>query len=236
MRLRWGAVLPVSATVVIFACGGGTDTGDGGPMLDCLGGSRQCGDACVIISTDRENCGDCGNKCADGEVCAMGKCSVVCGGTTMKCGDVCADYKVDPKNCGACGLACSMGQVCSAGKCSLTCGGGSTMCGTIDGGTAMCVDTNSDRNNCGGCGMPCDLGLDCIMGMCQLQCQQGLTSCPTPDSGIYPPDAGDAAMLGPDVCTNTNIDPFNCGMCGTVCNGSKPKCSNGNCVQADAGM
>ena len=137
LRFRLAAAVPVVATLVIFACGGAKSQGnDGGPVLDCAGGSTQCGDSCVVPSRDRENCGTCGNKCADGEVCTAGKCSVTCGGTTMKCGDVCADFKIDPKNCGACGLPCPMGQVCSAGKCSLTCGGGSTMCGALDAGTA----------------------------------------------------------------------------------------------------
>ena len=73
------------------------------------------------------------------------------------------------------------------------------------------------------------------MGMCTLLCQQGLTNCPTPEAGIYPPDAGDSGILGGNECTNLNIDQFNCGACGTVCNGNKPKCVQGNCVQADAG-
>ena len=228
--------MPALATAVIIACGGGTATNaDGGPTLECSGGSTQCGDSCVVLVRDRENCGMCGNKCADGEVCSAGKCSVTCGGSTTKCGDICADVKIDPKNCGACGLPCPMGQVCSVGKCALTCGGGATMCGSVDGGTAMCVDTNTDRFNCGGCGMKCDLGSDCIMGMCELQCQKGLTKCPAPEGGIYPPDAGDAAILGGEVCTNTNIDPFNCGTCGVGCSGNKPKCVQGNCAQADAG-
>jgi len=99
-----------------------------------------------------------------------------------------------------------------------------------------CVDTNSDRFNCGMCGNACAKGEDCIQGMCDLQCQQGLTRCPTPDAGIYPPDAGDSGLLGPEECTNINIDPFNCGSCGTRCGGGTPKCSNGVCVAADAGI
>ncbi len=221
---------------MIFACGGSaTISDDGGPTLDCTGGSTQCGNSCVVVQRDPQNCGMCGNACPDGQVCTMGKCSVTCGGTTMKCGDTCVDFKIDPMNCGGCGAACPMGQVCSVGKCALTCGGGTTMCGAVDAGNATCVDTNADRNNCGGCGMSCDPGLDCVMGMCTLLCQQGLTNCPTPEAGIYPPGAGDAAILGGNECTNLNIDPYNCGACGTVCNGSKPKCVQGNCVQADAG-
>lgn len=73
------------------------------------------------------------------------------------------------------------------------------------------------------------------MGSCALQCQNGLSSCPTPEAGIYPLDAGDAAILGPDVCANLLVDPFNCGACGTVCSGQKPKCVSGTCAASDAG-
>jgi len=199
-------------------------------MLMCLGGSVQCGDSCTIITRDRENCGQCGNKCADNQLCAQGVCSSSCTGGATMCADKCADLKIDPQNCGMCMNACAAGMVCNAGKCATQCGGGSTQC------AMSCVDTNSDRFNCGMCGMPCDVGEDCVQGSCELQCQQGLVSCPTPDAGIYPPDAGDAGMLGPNECTNTNIDPFNCGSCGTLCNGNKPKCAGAVCVAADAGM
>jgi hypothetical protein len=100
---------------------------------------------------------------------------------------------------------------------------------------AGCVDTNSDRFNCGGCGNTCDTANDCVDASCELECQQGLTLCATPDAGLYPSDGGDAAMIGPNLCTDTQIDPYNCGTCGIVCALLTPKCSKGACIAADAG-
>lgn len=229
--------VPAAAVALAFACGGNTtnpDT-DGGVQLVCTGQSKQCGDSCVVIARDTQNCGACGNACKDGELCSLGVCAYKCQGGATKCGDGCTDPKVDPQNCGTCGNACKANEVCNAGKCSFDCTGGTTKCGGGgDGGVGgSCVMTDRDRFNCGGCGTACDLGQDCVMGMCALQCQTGLTVCPTPEAGLYPPDA--AQTIGPEICANLLVDALNCGACGTVCNGAKPKCVAGACAQADAG-
>jgi hypothetical protein len=239
MRNAWVLTIPVVAVVLGFACGGTTNpTGnDGGPTLTCTGGSQPCGDTCVVTARDRENCGACGNACKDGELCSVGKCGFKCLGGSTQCGNVCTDLKVDPANCGGCGTTCKQNEWCSVGKCAFDCTGGTTKCGGGgDAGGGTCVSIDRDRFNCGGCGMTCDLGQDCVMGMCALQCQGGLTVCPTPEAGLYPADTGpDAALLGPEVCSNLLVDPLNCGGCGTVCSGLKPKCVSGACAQADAG-
>ncbi len=219
---------------LLVACSSGgdnTSTPDATPFT-CPAGSTDCGGSCVIVDRDPQNCGACGTACPDGQVCSQGQCGLTCLGGATKCGDTCTDIKVDSKNCGGCGAACPAGEYCSAGACGFTCGGDTTMCGD-----AGCFDTQSDRFNCGGCGTACEVGEDCVQSACALQCQQGLTLCPTPDAGVYPSDAGaDAAFLGPNECTDIDFDPFNCGGCGTACNGSTPKCSFGTCVAADGGI
>jgi Stigma-specific protein, Stig1 len=213
------------SSLLLFGCSPGGST----PTFTCPTGSTACGDSCVVIARDPQNCGACGTACPTGLVCTQGQCLLNCLGGATKCGDTCTDTKVDSQNCGACGTACPTGEYCSGSKCGSTCGSGTTMC------DAGCVDTKSDRFNCGTCGTACDVAADCVQSTCSLQCQQGLTLCPTPDAGLYP-DGGDAAVIGPNLCADTAIDPFNCGTCGTVCNGSTPKCSQGVCVAADAGI
>jgi len=220
MRASWALCL------LLCAC---SPDGNNPSGLTCPSGNTACGDSCVVVSRDPKNCGTCGNACPAGQVCTQGQCLLDCLGGATKCGDTCTDTKIDTQNCGACGKACDAGLFCSGSTCGSTCGSGTSMC------DAGCVDTKNDRFNCGGCGTTCEVAEDCVQSTCALQCQQGLTLCPTPDGGLYPADAGDAATLGPNVCANTVIDPYNCGGCGTVCTGSTPKCSASKCIAADAG-
>jgi hypothetical protein len=79
----------------------------------CEGSLRLCGTGCTDTSTDRDNCGTCGNVCPTERTCTGGKCACPSGYTD--CSGLCADLKVDAQNCGGCGKACS-GE-CSGGTC-----------------------------------------------------------------------------------------------------------------------
>ncbi|HYQ29018.1 MAG TPA: hypothetical protein VER04_17430, partial [Polyangiaceae bacterium] len=79
----------------------------------CVSGQVKCDARCVSVSSDPENCGECGTQCETGEVCSQGRCALTCGGGTSKCDTRCADLNSDPSNCGACGDACDAGEVCS---------------------------------------------------------------------------------------------------------------------------
>ncbi|MBN2576029.1 MAG: hypothetical protein JXP73_15810 [Deltaproteobacteria bacterium] len=84
----------------------------------CEDGLRLCGTGCTDTTTDRENCGTCGNVCPTERTCTGGKC--VCPSGYTDCSGLCADLNVDAQNCGGCGKACT-GQ-CSGGTCqSSTC-------------------------------------------------------------------------------------------------------------------
>jgi hypothetical protein len=86
------------------------------------------------------------------------------------------------------------------------CPAGTSPCGT------QCVSVLSDPSNCGSCGLACSPGGACANGVCQ---------CP----------AATPTMCGTS-CTNTLSDPLNCStgsLCGTVCGGAAPNCSNGTC-------
>jgi hypothetical protein len=151
---------------------GGGATGSGGGGNGCGPGTTLCGNTCTVLSFDPNNCGSCGNACAAGEVCSMGKCALQCLGGTTQCGNSCVQTSVDPANCGSCGNACGAGQVCSAGMCvaSGSCLAPLTQCG------GSCVDTKTDEANCGGCGKACGAGVSCINGACQM-CDSATTDC-----------------------------------------------------------
>ena len=113
------------------------------PDLGPDAGAVICSDAsgtCVNLSSDRTNCGTCGNVCPAGQGCSNGTCAAPCGGFsgcggsaalnggcpsgTVVCGNCCTDFQVDPNNCGACGNLCALGQSCAAGGCTPQCAGG----------------------------------------------------------------------------------------------------------------
>jgi hypothetical protein len=116
------------------AAGGGSAAGDEASATDAApvyrdpsggdGGCSQpnltCADACIAASSDRENCGACGNVCLGGDsTCVAGKCA--CSGPMMDyCdGAGCMDVSADVSNCGACGNVCdpNLYDACRNGAC-----------------------------------------------------------------------------------------------------------------------
>ena len=84
------------------------------PTVDCNG-------VCVDPTTDAANCGGCGNRCGQNEVCASSSCT--CAAPDMLCGSqcnlrpcACVHVLNDAGNCGTCGHVCTSG-VCTAGTC-----------------------------------------------------------------------------------------------------------------------
>lgn len=138
---------------------------------------------------DPNNCGACGNKCADGQICALlreGGIQCACPGGTSLCASNratwCADLLTSPLDCGACGNACksdpskNLGGVCKKGMCVDECVPG---WGDCDGNPDNGCETNLQTNiaNCGACGNRCDTaaGQPCIAGQCLMaDCDAGV--------------------------------------------------------------
>lgn len=94
-----------------------------------IGPPRQCGSRCVA-NTDPDNCGACGKRCANDEVCTtnMGGSveSPICyqctkgayGSVRILCGPhQCVAPNTDPRHCGGCNKKCAPGQSCEGGVC-----------------------------------------------------------------------------------------------------------------------
>jgi hypothetical protein len=141
------------------AAAGGADAGvrDAG-AIDAGGGSaghgQVCGDLCVDLQGDRENCGSCSHVCAWDAQCVAGKCT--CEATT--CGTICVELGQNPLNCGACGHVCGADQFCDHGTCSSACAG--TICG------GWCTDLMTNVDACGACDHPCGPTETCNAGVC----------------------------------------------------------------------
>jgi hypothetical protein len=180
----------------------------------CSAGDIYCG-GCVEPSSDRNNCGSCGNACGAMAICSSGTCTGCSSGFTV-CGNTCVDESGDPANCGSCGNVCGTTDpnavaTCSGGVCGEMCTVGS-LCGTA------CVDETSDVSNCGACGNVCTTSDPnatpaCSASVCGSVCNSGFNSC----SGV---------------CVNEQSDPANCGSCGNACpseSNASATCSTGSC-------
>ncbi len=110
-------------------------------------------DGCEInLSTDPNNCGACGNRCADGVICVDGKCGLEPG--QMICNDQVIDVRSDNFNCGSCWNYCeppldapelppNMEYGCVNGQC------GQPRCYDDGFGTAWTdCDNNLEKNGC----------------------------------------------------------------------------------------
>jgi hypothetical protein len=86
-----------------------TDTGT------CPSPRMQCGDRCISVEADRDNCGRCNNRCVAPmgglTECADGRCTGSCPAGRVLCGASCVDLQTDIDNCGACGY-----RVVAAGR------------------------------------------------------------------------------------------------------------------------
>jgi MYXO-CTERM domain-containing protein len=100
--------------------GGNTPTGTGGASaLTCTEPFTLCGNVCVNLDSDSDNCGQCGNACAPTEVCSAGVCTTGgCPTGTTQCDQSCVDILTDPLHCGGCNLSCDAGQTCTNGVCT----------------------------------------------------------------------------------------------------------------------
>ena len=209
---------PTGATGTTGASGpSGVTAGQGA----CASGLTYCGNACVDLMSDMDNCGACGSVCESQLVpveCRQGICERAnCEVGVTYCGavDGCHDLSSDPAHCGACQHPCAAGETCYKGVCTPSggpCPQGWTYCGDT------CVDLNNDDENCGACGTVCDqvpnnpgVYTYCEGGVCVApQCPEGTTDC---------------ANYCDDLMTST----FNCGACGKACAVGE-LCVNGVCT------
>jgi hypothetical protein len=237
-------VLGAALVVLSGACSGGGSNNNGDDDDDvpnmcaenCAAPNMCCslaaGTFCLAVSSDKNNCGGCGQACDPNtsNSCASGQCRCnigpACGNGSACCGDGCKDLQNDPQNCGACGKNCGVGATCTAGQCTcggLVCGANQSCCG------GTCVDTMVDEQNCGMCGTTCSGMLDtCNNGTCG--CASGGGACPPMPV---------APMCCSTGCVDVSGDVLNCGTCDRKCGGVFPICFLGNCAfepPPDAGV
>lgn len=163
------------------------DVPDGG---DACGGActaRQicCDGVCRDVEVDRDHCGLCDRRCAEGEQCVNGWCTCGTWGTCVEglekcCGDECVNIQYDPTNCGDCGVTCEAdtGPECFEGHCVCpdlsdsprACAGTyeDMCCGRTFLAAGGCFDLGNDREHCASCDNSCPVfeGSICLLGQC----------------------------------------------------------------------
>lgn len=81
----------------------------GGSGNTCATGLSSCNSVCVGVSSDSNNCGQCGKICS-GAVCSNGSCQNTCDTGLTPCGQSCANLASDAVHCGDCNTACPAGS------------------------------------------------------------------------------------------------------------------------------
>ena len=212
----------------------------------CGEGGKICGSACIDPSTDKSNCGQCGNVCIPEEKCIDGGCrnltsdNQYCGQSAQACpvlweccDGICKNRELDEENCGGCGTSCDRGETCCDGNCvdtsvdSSHCGSCDRSCSASSGETcrdSRCVQ-RPEPDYCGGSGTICTWREECCDGRC-VSINDDENNCGR---------CGNACMGGDECCDgecanfNLNEDNFNCGRCRHACYGGT-KCCDGQCV------
>jgi hypothetical protein len=206
-------------------------------FADC---NKVLEDGCEInTSTDPNNCGGCGNKCADGVACIDGKCG--CEPGYMFCGGECVDVRSNDDHCGACNNACqtppgadpeppNMYYGCANSQCGqLKCwdfwGDTWANCdGDLKNGCEVYVGMGGyplDPDNCGKCGKKCTADQICAvpLGDAYPSC-----TCENPQHTR----CGGLDTYGYVACHDLLNDPENCGTCFNKC-ASYAANTNGAC-------
>ena len=133
-----------------------------------------CGNQCVDLKSDDENCGACGRECTGGTTCRESKC--VCTSNLVLCNNNCIDPKTNHQFCGASGTCqgensgttCGGNQKCNEGVCELTTDSQCTTGEHKEGNT--CVEDSVDA--CGLATVRCTALAGWLQGECNdRQCQ-----------------------------------------------------------------
>src|SRR5687768_10471000 len=98
-------------TIMVAGC---ADSTVGPAMATCRAGTATCGSRCVDLDSDPSHCGECGNRCAPGEVCSGSECAGSCAAGLADCDGACVDIDSHDLNCGSCGTACPGTTACNS--------------------------------------------------------------------------------------------------------------------------
>jgi hypothetical protein len=99
-------------------CGMGNVCRNGACVPSCPGNQTMCGQTCVNLARDPNNCGECRRVCSSG-LCRAGTCADECPDGMTACPPLrrCVDLQTNRLNCGRCNNPCGLLEACRAGTC-----------------------------------------------------------------------------------------------------------------------
>ncbi len=180
---------------------------------DCPPPLTRCGPACVNTIVDSQNCGACGNECADGQICDAGVCFIdsACADVSCPDGQICRDGAcVDEPYCGDGVVQPELGEECDLGPDNgLTdeCGADCLLPSTCGDGMLTGHEACDDGNTVPGDG-------------CSAECtSEPGYYCPAPGEPCVPvPENCPAGMtLCGSECVDVISNAEHCGACGNQC-------------------
>lgn len=149
-------VEPSSCGACDIACEGETPICAPGEPASCQAGCpdplTECGGSCIDVTTDRDNCGSCGNACEPGQTCESSECAS-CPDGFGDCDALvegCETSLESNDACGACGVTCV--GVCRQGECLdivQSDGGHFTTCAVLSNNHVYCWGANGVNGQLG---------------------------------------------------------------------------------------
>jgi hypothetical protein len=202
-------------------------------VCGCPEGKTRCGVRCVNLDRNERHCGECFNRCEEGEECVAGECQGEggCPPGTTECGTQCCQTGETCLQGLAC---CPNAQVCGTGTSAICCPSAATC---VDG---FCECDDPDALACGDQCVACEGGT-VNSETCLCECPSGTTligstCCPTAQlcgtgtsaTCCQPGDTcvNGACQGGEVTCTpGEPCGPNNAGRCWNNANDSGTTCS-----------
>jgi hypothetical protein len=205
----------------------------------CATGYTQCGDHCVNLDADSENCGMCGVSCPSGVTCSLGECGGAGEAGADDAADTGADRTVAPVDGASLdGLSLEGNETNGPGGDSTAPDGFGSTDSSSDAGMSQSDAAEGAAADGAKADAPPSDGSASDSSSNDVSSSDAAASDDAGD-GATADDVSEEPLCAPPladcggVCIDTTMDPANCGACGTTCYSGI--CQSSHCVGETTG-